>query len=243
MYQTAAALLFAHVLADFVLQSDGMIREKRRPLVQLAHAAIVLAASLAALGQVLALPVVLLAVAHLGIDRVKLAVEDTIRPFLIDQGAHLITIGAIAVASPTLWKDGLWPDLLPAKVADLVPLAMLYVAGFIVAVRTGGFAVDKLLAPYTPYWKRAAILSGGLQNGGLLIGQLERGLTYLLVLAGYPTGVAFLIAAKSILRFNASKDDRRIAEYVIIGTLASVGWALAAAFATGALITLAGGPP
>ncbi|SER98150.1 Protein of unknown function [Tranquillimonas rosea] len=243
MYQTAAALLFAHVLADFMLQSDGMIREKRRPLVQLAHAAIVLAASLAALGQVVALPVVLLAVAHLGIDRVKLAVEDTIRPFLIDQGAHLITIGAIAVAAPTLWKDGLWPDLLPAKVADLVPLAMLYVAGFIVAVRTGGFAVDKLLAPYTPYWKRAAILSGGLQNGGLLIGQLERGLTYLLVLAGYPTGVAFLIAAKSILRFNASKDDRRIAEYVIIGTLASVGWALAAAFATGALITLAGGPP
>jgi hypothetical protein len=44
--------------------------------------------------------------------------------------------------------------------------------------------------------------------------------------------VGFLIAAKSILRFGSVKDDRALSEYVIIGTLASFGWALIAAYAT-----------
>ena len=56
----------------------------------------------------------------------------------------------------------------------------------------------------------------------------------MLVLAGQPDGIGFLIAAKSILRFNelARDADRRVSEYVIIGTLASFAWALGAAFAT-----------
>ncbi len=41
MIETAVALLFAHVLADFVLQTDAMVRHKRRPLVLLGHVAIV----------------------------------------------------------------------------------------------------------------------------------------------------------------------------------------------------------
>jgi hypothetical protein len=47
-----------------------------------------------------------------------------------------------------------------------------------------------------------------------------------MVLFGQAQGVGLLIAAKSILRFGAVKDDRRLSEYVIIGTLASFGWAL-----------------
>mgnify|MGYP006433838991 CR=1 FL=1 len=43
------------------------------------------------------------------------------------------------------------------------------------------------------------------------------------------------MAAKSILRFGAVAEDRRASEYVIIGTLASVGWALGVAMAAMAL--------
>ena len=52
------------------------------------------------------------------------------------------------------------------------------------------------------------------------------------MLADQPDAIGFLIAAKSILRFNelARDSDRRASEYVIIGTLASFAWALAAAF-------------
>jgi hypothetical protein len=57
---------------------------------------------------------------------------------------------------------------------------------------------------------------------------LERILVMLLVLMEQPNGIGFLIAAKSILRFGEIKDanQRKVAEYIIIGTFLSFGWAL-----------------
>ena len=69
-----------------------------------------------------------------------------------------------------------------------------------------------------------------------MIGLMERGLIFAFLLIGQPEGVGLLIAAKSILRFGAVRDDRALSEYVIIGTLASVGWALAAGYGTLALL-------
>jgi len=60
----------------------------------------------------------------------------------------------------------------------------------------------------------------------------------ILILLGQPLGVGFLVAAKSILRFGTATRDQRTAEYVIIGTLASFGWAILASYATLALINL-----
>jgi hypothetical protein len=50
MLETAVALGFAHVVADFVLQTDAMVANKHRPLVLLAHIAIVAATAWLALG-------------------------------------------------------------------------------------------------------------------------------------------------------------------------------------------------
>lgn len=73
-----------------------------------------------------------------------------------------------------------------------------------------------------------------LPRGGRLIGRLERAMIMMLVVAGQPDGIGFLIAAKSLLRFGdlAQDKDRRISEYVIIGTLASFAQGFVAAFAT-----------
>jgi hypothetical protein len=62
----------------------------------------------------------------------------------------------------------------------------------------------------------------------MYIGWLERFLAMLLILIGQPTGIGFLIAAKSILRFGEIKESRhrKVAEYIIIGTFLSFGWAL-----------------
>ena len=64
----------------------------------------------------------------------------------------------------------------------------------------------------------------------------ERGLIFLLLMVGQPTGVGFLIAAKSVLRFDTTAKDQSAGEYVIIGTLASFGWALLCAYGTLALL-------
>ena len=70
----------------------------------------------------------------------------------------------------------------------------------------------------------------GLPKGGATIGFLERGLIYILVVGGQPASIGFLIAAKSILRFGVIDENRAVSEYVIIGTLASFGWAIAVVF-------------
>jgi hypothetical protein len=74
----------------------------------------------------------------------------------------------------------------------------------------------------------------GFPDGGKLIGQLERFLIYLFVLAGRPEGVGFLVAAKSVFRFGElTKPANRLeAEYITIGTLMSFSWGLAVALVT-----------
>ncbi|MDF0602952.1 DUF3307 domain-containing protein [Psychromarinibacter sp. C21-152] len=146
---------------------------------------------------------------------------------LVLAGAHLASLVAVAVVAPGPWQAGAWAGL-----PWLLPLFAL-VAGLILTTRAGGFAVGELMAPYAE-----VDLPRGLEKGGLLIGLLERGLIFLFVLAGQPSGIGFLIAAKSILRFETASKDQRAGEYVIIGTLASFGWALALSYATLRLIDL-----
>ena len=101
------------------------------------------------------------------------------------------------------------------------------VIGLIVATLAGGPAVGLLMKPYD-----IPDLPDGLPNGGRMIGLMERALIVLMVLVDQPAAIGFLIAAKSILRFDMASESRAAGEYVIIGTLASFAWALVAAFAT-----------
>jgi len=227
MIQTFAALLIAHILADFVLQTGWMVRHKRRPGVLLLHTALVLATAQAATGQVAAPGLLALAAAHLLIDAVKLRLPPGLGAFLGDQGAHLATLALVAALVPDMWASGAWPGLLPDAGAVLATL--LWLAGLILATRAGGFAVGLLMTGLA-----AAHPPEGLPKGGQVIGLLERGLIFVLMTAGQPEAIGFLIAAKSILRFGTvtTAADRAVSEYVIIGTLASFGWAILAALAT-----------
>ncbi|MBA3073294.1 MAG: hypothetical protein FP831_06845 [Anaerolineae bacterium] len=69
----------------------------------------------------------------------------------------------------------------------------------------------------------------GLKEGGKMIGWLERLLIFVFVLTGQYAGVGFLIAAKSVFRFGELKEseNRKEAEYIIIGTFISFLFALA----------------
>ncbi|MWD29475.1 DUF3307 domain-containing protein [Aquicoccus sp. SCR17] len=234
MTQTFAALLLAHVLADFVLQTAAMAEGKARraALPLLLHVAVVAATATLAIGPLTPAalwPLLALAGAHLLIDLAKtLAPADRLGPFLWDQAAHLGTLAALAWLYPALFSDGAWGNMgdMGAMSARL-PALMALLAGLIAATRAGGFAVGLLMTPW-----RDTDLPAGLTNGGMLIGVLERGLIFLFILTGQPAAIGFLIAAKSVLRFDAAKTQQAAGEYVIIGTLASFGWALLASYAT-----------
>ena len=250
MLETGVALVLAHLLADFLLQTDAMVRDKLRPLVLLGHVGIVTAVSWVALGFA-PVPVLLLLVAasHFVFDRAKLrwaaarrarGIEPGFAAFATDQAAHLAVIALAASLWPDAWSLGLWahPDLL-ARVPGLarLPEAMALTAGVIATVWSGGYVVSELMVglklPLDPE------KDASLPKGGQLIGRLERLMILMLLLADQPDGIGLLIAAKSILRFNElarDASDRRASEYVIIGTLASFAWAIGTAWGTTALL-------
>ncbi len=225
MTETFAALLLAHTLADFLFQTNWMVQNKRRTLPMLAHIAVVLATAIVTTGTLQPVIFVLAAV-HMAIDSIKAAYfPNRLRPFLVDQAAHLASLAALAAIQPDLWAVGVWAN------TPWLASVMALLAGLLLVTQAGGYAVGMLMQP----WVGNA--PEGLPNGGRVIGTLERGLIYLLILTGQAAGIGFLIAAKSVLRFGAVKNEGKLSEYVIIGTLASFAWAIVASAATVALLS------
>lgn len=134
-------------------------------------------------------------------------------------------IGAWLVPSP--FSDGrgfFWP-------ADWYR-TLLVLAGAYITIEWGGGWVERAIKPFAASVTFYEGEDQGLPNGGRMIGRLERLLIYLFVLIGSPTAIGFLVTAKSILRFGEIKDkeSHRLAEYIIIGTLMSFGFAIVVAY-------------
>jgi len=68
-----------------------------------------------------------------------------------------------------------------------------------------------------------------LNQAGKYIGILERIFVFIFVITGKWEGIGFLLAAKSVFRFGDLKEskDRKLTEYILIGTLLSFGIAIA----------------
>ena len=76
-------------------------------------------------------------------------------------------------------------------------------------------------------------------RGGTWIGLLERLAITGSLLAGYPAGIAFVIAVKGLGRYPELKENPEASERFVIGSLASMLWAVALGAAARWLI---GGP-
>lgn len=115
----------------------------------------------------------------------------------------------------------------------LKPLALL--AGYLLGVLGGGafveWALTRLLAP-EDMADVEAFRSRGLRGGGRIIGWLERFLFVTFVLSGSYAALGLVLAAKGVVRFGEVKEakDQKVAEYVLIGTLLSLAWALMVGF-------------
>ena len=148
MIETFAALLLAHALADFVLQTRWVAANKAKPLAMLIHIGTVLLTAAAATGS--AHPVLLgLAAVHMAIDLGKLLATRALQGrhgltlFLSDQALHIASLGAFALLVPDLWATGLYHTI-----AQL-PAVMTLASGMIIATRAGGFAIGILMEPWS----------------------------------------------------------------------------------------------
>lgn len=156
--------------------------------------------------------------------------------FLLDQVAHLAVLvlawaALLATAEPLGW----WQDLVSriashedgTLVGRVVLVAIVGTALVIANVRAGNMFVGTLVrAPRPPVVDDARTSDGpSVARIGATIGVIERVLIAALVLAGGVATIGLVIAAKTLARFR-QLDDRVFAEYYLLGTLASVAFAV-----------------
>ncbi len=74
-------------------------------------------------------------------------------------------------------------------------------------------------------------MDNSFRGNGKIIGYLERALIYVFVIVDASSSIGFLIVAKSIYPFtkNSKEEGQAIAQYIIIGTLASFVYAVTTA--------------
>ncbi len=228
-----AALVAAHLMGDFVLQSKRAAENKTRVHVLLRHATLVAALSYLFCGAWIAweIPAVIL-VTHAVIDFIKVrSKRDGVSAFAVDQLAHLVVI-VVLVQRLSLGPAALY---WVRRFGEDVTSALVAAAGLTVTIWVAGVVVEKVTTPFQIQLPRGG--DRGFPTGGRTIGQLERTLIFVFMMTHEPGAIGFLIAAKSVLRFGELREgQRKEAEYVIIGTMWSFACGLIAALATRALL-------
>ena len=225
MNEAFIMLLAAHCYGDFLLQSKAMAENKHQRSVLVRHGLIHGIVAYLILQQWIGWQVPVLVFGfHVAIDCVKTCFPTTPRAFALDQLAHLISLAAIGALAP-------W---LGVEIAGMGSVHgwILTGAGFVTCVFGAGYLISLVaqeMMKENPSLPEA--LKRGLKGGGSRIGKLERALIFLFLVIGNPAGIGFLIAAKSILRFEEAKQQN-VSEYVLIGTLWSFGLAIAITWAT-----------
>ena len=155
--------------------------------------------------------------------------------FWWDQLLHLLTLILIAFTwqATQLSANGL-PVLLRSVMNDCCAWwtsdHILAVTLVIFLTSPAAIIIRMLITGWTPAYNNQ-LETDSLKNAGTYIGMLERLFVFTFILCGHFEAVGFLLAAKSIFRFGDLKAarDRKLTEYVLIGTLLSFGLATAAA--------------
>src|SRR5690606_37408990 len=161
----------------------------------------------------------LIGLSHYIIDLGKLYLQNTKNArlfFFLDQILHLIVL---LIADLYITSTNLWP-------VTLSPQLLLLIVSVLLLTQPASVIIKTLISGYRP--KTELEEEDSLQNAGKYIGMLERLLVFVFIASGHWEGVGFLIAAKSIFRFSdlTQAKDRKLTEYILIGTLLSFGFAI-----------------
>lgn len=230
-------LIFAHIIADFYLQSNTFCEGKQFQGLHgkniYIHASIVFLLSVFAFGSAYyCLPAFLIAITHLLIDYLKSIVDNhldkkkecsryKIFSFAVDQMLHF---AVIAIISWIVINHCAWNQFDAIKVFGL----RLYscIIAFAICAKPANILI-KLVLNYC----QVNVIGGNEKDenfkAGALIGTLERWLIIIFMCINQYEAIGFLVAAKSILRFNELKESEK-SEYVLSGTLLSLFVALIA---------------
>lgn len=220
-------LILAHFIGDFLLQPTSWVKDKESKKAK----SIYLYAHILIHGLLISFMLwninhwrlaLSLSVVHGVVDMIKLYNQkenNKSKWFIIDQIVHIISI-------IILWFLFFKPEINFNSILSS-PKIWIYTTAILLITVVSGIAIRELMSS----WSKALDDSNdeSLSNAGKYIGMLERLFVFIFVITGNWEGIGFLIAAKSVFRFGDLKEskDRKLTEYILIGTLLSFGIAIA----------------
>lgn len=229
--------IIAHVLADFIFQTNEWSEDKKkngfRSKKLYWHVLIVFVLSwVLSFEWNFFLFALMISIPHLLIDGFKNKIRKfslgEIQPFektifFVDQVIHLVTTSFAVIVFNSVLEIN---PVIPVPVSNHNLIIML---GYLICLKPSNVLIKEVFGLYNLTME---VKQGeDLLNAGKLIGNIERVLTLTLLLMGQYEAIGFIIAGKSILRYEGVKTAKT--EYVLIGTLLSFGIAII----TGILMT------
>jgi hypothetical protein len=224
MFELILKISLAHLIGDFVLQTNKMVEdienEKFKSKHLYSHVIIHLSLILLAtkFEKKYIISAIILSVSHLIIDIItKILIKkkiSNIYNLLIDQILHSITI---AIFINYFYNYKIDFNLIFNSKNYLLLTALVSIT-FVSAV-----IIKKIMEVFN-----YPLPNDGIKNAGKYIGMLERLFIFIFVISSFWEGVGFLLTAKSIFRFGDLKENKEIklTEYILIGTLISFGFAI-----------------
>ncbi|WP_422358574.1 DUF3307 domain-containing protein [Reichenbachiella sp.] len=227
MISLTLKLLLAHLIGDFLIQPDHWVKDKEekkhRSKYMFAHLLIHAIATLLLLQFDFTYwkGLVIIIVSHFAIDLIKINWQNTSNKrwlFFIDQLAHLLVIAWVVYLYEP-YKLNLMSSFLMGNQMILLAIALL----------TTTVASSIFMKVIITKWElEEDISSASLEHAGKYIGMLERLFVFGFIVLGQWQAIGFLLAAKSVFRFGdlSKAKDRKLTEYILIGTLLSFGFAI-----------------
>ncbi|MBN2524202.1 MAG: DUF3307 domain-containing protein [Bacteroidales bacterium] len=212
-------LLLANLIGDFLFQPSFLVKKKRENQNYIYLHIIIYAISL-----LLVLKfdfsywpgIIILICSHFIIDFVKMKLTGKANErwlFFADQLLHLLFIGIVVYI---YYPFKISIDLFYSETAILLFTTLVFI--------TSGTSV--ITKTVMSRWDIEE--EDSLEKAGVYIGILERLFIFGFIVLNYWAGIGFLLAAKSVFRFGdlSKAKDRKLTEYVLIGTLFSFGIAI-----------------
>lgn len=216
-------LLIAHLLADFIFQSDKVVRKKKKGLSSkwfyLHIFTVGLFTYLLYAEWANWWAPILIMVMHAAIDllKIRINVKDPLG-FIADQLLHMLSILFLWILVTDNTISNIWVSLIKIELNNNT--LIIVIAYILISI-----PASVLIGHMTKKWQEEISKEDeeSLTDAGKWIGIIERVLVVTFILIGQWAPIGFLLAGKSIFRFGDlnKSGERKKTEYILIGTLLS----------------------
>ncbi len=219
-------LILSHLLGDFLFQSNTWVQDKEtkkyKSLYLYLHIIIhtILLFVILQFKMKYWLGILIISISHFGIDLLKVNLKSKINHkllFVLDQMFHLYVIALVVYYYHQYSID-----------FDLVynSKTLLFLVFLILTTLVSSIIMKLFISQWNV--SEYSTPENSLHKAGTYIGMLERLFIFIFIVIGRWEVIGFLLAAKSVFRYGdlSKAGDRKLTEYILIGTLLSFGLAM-----------------